>query len=116
MEQLMRRAIAHGGDVVIESLRAVGEVAYIQKHGGYVLGVDADPMVRYERITKRGTETDHVTYEEWLKQQERETNPDDPTKQDVFGALRASDVIIQNSTTLDNLYKAVDEFLESRIV
>jgi dephospho-CoA kinase len=110
-EELVKMAKEHGGDAVVESVRAVAEAKYIQTHGGVVLGVDADPTVRYTRIVKRGSETDHVTFEEWRAQEVRESNPDDPTKQDIFGALRASDVIIQNSTTLEDLYTAVDKFI-----
>lgn len=112
MEQLMLRALSHGGNAVLESLRAVKEVTYIQELGGIVLGIDADPLVRYGRIVKRGSETDHVTFEEWHEQELRESNPDDPTKQDIFGALKASDYVIMNSNTIDELHQAVDEFLK----
>jgi dephospho-CoA kinase len=113
IEQLMQQARANGGDVVIESLRAVGEVTYIQTNGGFVLGVDADPQVRYERIVQRASETDHVTFEEWKAQELAEMNPDDPTKQDIFGALKQSDYIIMNTHTLTELEAAVDVFLET---
>lgn len=112
MEQLMLRALSHGGDAVVESLRAVREVSYIQERGGVVLGIDADPQVRYERIVKRGSETDHVTFEEWHLQELRESNPDDPTKQDIFGALKTSDFVIMNSNSIEELHQAVDEFLK----
>jgi dephospho-CoA kinase len=111
MEQLMLRALSHGGNAVVESLRAVAEVKYIQQHGGVVLGIDADPHVRYERAIKRGSETDHVTFEEWCAQEVRESNPDDPTKQDIFGALRESNHIIMNTNSLEELYQAIDSFV-----
>lgn len=110
-EQLVQRAKVAGGDAVIESIRAVAEARYIKEQGGVVLGIDAAPQVRYERIVKRGSETDKVTFEEWRAQELRESNPDDPTKQDIFGALKASDHCIQNTTSLDDLRKAVDLFI-----
>jgi dephospho-CoA kinase len=113
IEQLMQRAKEHDGDVVIESLRAIAEVKYIQEHGGLVLGVDADPLVRYERIVKRGSETDHVSFEKWKQQEQEESNPDDPTKQDIFGALRESDHIIMNTTSLEQLEADIDAFIEN---
>lgn len=112
-EQLVEMAKQHGGDVVIESIRAVAEAEYIKAHGGIVLGIDADPQVRYERIVKRGSETDHVTFEEWRAQELRESNPDDPTKQDIFGALQRSDTIIMNTSTIADLERQVDVFLET---
>ena len=112
-EQLVQMAKAHGGDVVIESIRAVAEAIYIKEQGGVVLGIDADPQVRYERIVRRGSETDHVTFEEWRAQELRESNPDDPTKQDIFGALTLSDVIIMNVSSISELKRKIDEFIET---
>lgn len=110
-EQLVQMAKDHGGDVVIESIRAVAEARYIKEQGGVVLGIDADPQVRYERIVKRGSETDHVTFEEWRAQELRESNPDDPTKQDIFGALKLSDAIIMNISSISDLKQKIDEFV-----
>ena len=110
-KQLVKEAKAHGGDVVIESVRAVAEARYIKEQGGLVLGIDADPKVRYERITKRGSETDHVSFEEWRAQELNESNPDDPTKQDIFGALRESDEVIVNTDSIEALEASIDAFL-----
>lgn len=112
-EQLVQMAKNHGGDVVIESIRAVAEARYIKEQGGVVLGIDADPQVRYERIVNRGSETDHVTFEEWRAQELRESNPDDPTKQDIFGALKLSDVIIMNVSSISELKRKIDNFIET---
>ncbi|MBP6924442.1 MAG: AAA family ATPase [Candidatus Pacebacteria bacterium] len=111
-EQLVQMAKNHGGDAVIESIRAVAEAVYIKEQGGVVLGIDADPQIRYERIVKRGSETDHVTFGEWRAQELRESNPDDPTKQDIFGALKLSDVIIMNVSSIPELKRKIDNFIE----
>jgi dephospho-CoA kinase len=111
-QQLVHMAKEHGGNAVVESVRAVAEARYIKEQGGVVLGIDADPQVRYERIVKRDSVTDHVTFEEWRAQELRESNPDDPTKQDIFGALRESDQIIMNTTSLEELEADVDAFIE----
>jgi dephospho-CoA kinase len=112
-EQLVQLAKQHGGDVVIESIRAVAEARYIKEQGGVVLGIDAEPLVRFERIVKRDSETDKVTYEEWRAQELRESNPDDPTKQDIFGALKESDHVIVNIGSLEQLKMEVDEFIRA---
>jgi len=111
IETLFSQANKNGGNVVVESLRATEEAKYIKEQGSFVIGVDADPEIRYERMTARGTETDNVTYKEWKKQQAMETNPNEPTKQDIFGALKESDYIIMNNGTLDDLHKEVDRVL-----
>ena len=98
----------------MESLRAVAEVRLIKKLGGIVLGINAAPEVRYERAVARGSETDKVSFAEWLQQEVRESNPTDPTKQDIFGALAEADVVIENNGTLEELYEKVDEMLQEQ--
>ena len=112
-EQLVLLAKQHTGDAVVESVRAVAEARYIKEQGGVVLGIDADPKIRYDRIVKRGSETDHVSFEEWHNQEIRESNPDDPTKQDIFGALRESDYVIINTDSLGSLDTEIEKFLQS---
>ena len=114
IESLYNRAKERGGDAVIESLRAVAEVRIIKKLGGIVLGIDAPPELRYKRAVSRGSETDAVPYEEWLQQEIRESNPDDPTKQDIFGALREADVVIKNEASLQELYEKIDQMLKEQ--
>lgn len=112
MEELLKKAEASGKDAVIESQRAKAEVLYIQQQGGIVLGIDATPEIRFARAVKRASESDHVTFEKWVEQEQKEMNPDDPTKQDIFGALKLSDVIIQNDGTIEELHKKIDLFLK----
>lgn len=112
IDSLYKRALKEGKDSVIESLRAVGEVESLQAHGGCVLGVDADPKIRYERAFARGSETDKVTFEKWREQEEEENNQSDPTKQNIFGALQLSDVVVQNDGSFEDLYTQVDKALE----
>jgi dephospho-CoA kinase len=112
IDMLYERAMVAGGDAIIESLRAVAEVRRIKELGGFVIGVDADPKLRYERARTRGSEKDNVTYEEWLAQEQKEINPDDPTKQNIFGALDEADVVVQNNGTLEELHAEIDNVLK----
>lgn len=108
VDALYERAQIDGGDAIIESLRAVAEVRRIKELGGKVIGVDADPRIRYERAFQRGSEKDNVSFEKWLEQQQQESNPNDPTKQDVFGSLAESDYILTNNGTLGELQSQID--------
>lgn len=112
-ESLYKAAQAQGGNIVIESLRAVAEVKKIKELGGFVIGVDADPKLRYERAFARASETDDVTFEKWSTQEREENNPEDPTKQNIFGALKESDVVVTNNGTLEELYSQVEEALKT---
>lgn len=113
VDALYERAQNTGGDSIIESLRAVAEVRRIKELGGKVIGVDADPHIRYERAFARGSEKDNVTFEKWLEQEQKESNPNDPTKQDIFSALKESDIVVQNNGTLEELHLQVDKALTS---
>jgi dephospho-CoA kinase len=108
IEALYLRAKAHGGDAVIESIRVKAEVERIKELGGIVIGVDADSKVRYERAYARKSSKDNVTYEEWILQEQKESNPHDPTKQDIFGALKESNYIISNNGTRDELHEKIE--------
>ncbi len=112
IDTLYKRAQEAGEDSVIESLRTKDEVKRIQELGGVVIGVDADPKVRYERTYARGSSKDNVSYEQWLEQERRESNPHDPTKQDIFGALKQADHIILNNSTFEDLYQHINTTLD----
>ncbi|MBU6310825.1 AAA family ATPase [Patescibacteria group bacterium] len=111
IETLYGEAQKAGGNAVIESLRAVAEVRKIKALGGRVIGVDARPELRYERSVKRGSLKDTVSYDKWLEQERAETNPDDPTKQDIFGALKEADLVIENNGSFADLDKEIEAAL-----
>lgn len=111
IDSLYERAKDNGGDSVIESLRAVAEVRRLKELGGFVFGVDALPEIRYERAFARGSEKDKVSFDKWLEQEKAEMNPDDPTKQNIFGALEESSAVVDNNGSLDELHKNVDTAL-----
>jgi dephospho-CoA kinase len=111
VEQLYKRALLEGADVVIESLRAVAEVEKVKELGGRVIGVDAEQKTRFERSQKRGSVKDGVTFEAWLVQEQKESNPEDPTKQDIFGALKKADIVLLNNGTQEELFEQVEKFL-----
>ena len=108
IDSLYERAKSNGGDAVIESLRAVAEVRRIKELGGFVFGVDALPEIRYERAFARGSEKDKVSYDRWLEQEKAEMNPNDPTKQNIFGALAESSTVVDNNGSIEDLQKNVD--------
>ena len=111
IDALYAQAKNVGGNAIIESLRAVAEVKEIKKLGGVVIGVDADAHIRYERAFARASEKDNVPFEKWLAQEKAESNPEDPTKQDIFGALKESDHVIFNHGSLEELHHQIDDVL-----
>lgn len=109
IDALYGRAQEQGGNAIIESLRAVAEVRRIKELGGTVIGIDADPHTRYKRAFERASEKDNVSFEKWLDQEKREMNPNDPTKQDIYGALKESDYVLSNNGTREELYAQIEK-------
>ena len=113
VDALYARAQEARGDSIIESLRAVAEVRRIKELGGKVIGVDADPHIRYGRAFARGSEKDDVSFEKWIQQEQKESNSDDPTKQDIFSALKESDLVVTNNGSLEELHAQIEKAFTS---
>jgi dephospho-CoA kinase len=117
-EELFKESVIEDHDAIIESLRTVGEIELLknkakQGAGKFCLfAVDAPVEVRYDRIYKRGSSTDNVTFEKFLEDEKREMESLDPTKQNLKACIEMADFVFYNDATLDDLYKKVDEVLE----
>ena len=107
---LFEQAKQSGKDAVIESIRTPGEVESLRRKENFrLLAVDADPTVRYERIVQRNSETDHISYEEFLSNEQREMTSSDPNKQNLSKCIAMADYLLTNNTTIDELYKQLEE-------
>ena len=112
IEQLYKKAIAEGGNAIIESIRTPGEVEFLKKQGKfYLIAVDADPKVRYNRISIRGSETDHITFETFLANEKREFTAYDPNKQNLSRCIQLADIVLQYDGTIDELNNSLEEKL-----
>lgn len=112
VEQLYERAQASGCNCIIESVRTPGEVdALRNKSNFYLFAVDADPKVRYERIVLRGSETDHVSFETFIANEQREMSSTDPNKQNLGVCIQQADYRFDNGGTLQQLHQQIEEVL-----
>lgn len=111
IEQLYSRAEERGEPALIESIRTIGEAEFLKGKGALILAVDADRKLRYERITARGLSTDHVDFDTWVAQEERELASTEPWDMNVIGVMRMADGRIENDGTLEELNQKVDAFL-----
>jgi dephospho-CoA kinase len=117
IEQLYNQAVAKGEDAVIESVRTPGEIDFLksQKKGTfYLLAVDADQKIRYERIVGRKSDLDKVSFEKFVSDEQREMISSDPTKQSISECMRRADVVIRNDGNLDDLAHQVEQFLHQK--
>ena len=100
-----------GGDAVVESIRAIGEVEAVKKNGGILFGVDADIETRYARVVERAGVTDRVSFNEFVAQEQRESTLADPTKGNLRSCIELADYNFKNDWTVDELKGKVEKVL-----
>lgn len=113
VEELCKRAAVAGGDTVIESVRCVGEVETLKNNkDAFLFGVDADIETRYARIVERGTNTDRVSFDEFVVQEQRESTLTDPTKGNLRRCIELADYNFKNDWTVEELQGKIEKVLE----
>ena len=111
-DQLYERAKANGKNAVIESVRTPGEIASLRQKGEfYLFAVDADRKIRYDRIYLRGSETDHIDFDTFVANEEREMTATDPNKQNLGECIRQADFVFTNDGTIPELHQQVEKVL-----
>lgn len=111
VEQLYERAKKFGGDCVIESIRSVGEAKLIKEKQGVLFGVNADVKKRYERIIKRGSSTDSVSFEKFVEDEKREFENEDETKGNLKKCLELTDFVFENNEGVEELKEKVNSIV-----
>ncbi len=109
IDQLYEQALITGKNCIIESIRTPGEVQSLVEKGNFVLfAVDADPMLRYDRIVMRNSETDRISFATFIENEEREMQSDDPNKQNIGKCIEKADCIFYNNSSVKDLHKRVE--------
>lgn len=112
-DTLYERASSAGRNSVIESIRTPGEIISLRsKAMFYLLAVDADPEIRFERILQRDSETDNISFETFLENEDREMSAKDPFKQNLRECIRMADFYLTNNKTKEELYEKTEMILE----
>jgi len=113
---LYEEAKINNQNSVIESIRTPGEVISLRNKGAFLLiAVDADISFRYQRAVLRGSETDHVSFEEFAANETREMNSNDPNKQNLRKCLQMADIRIENNGNIENLYEELDKIFDNNL-
>ncbi len=113
IEELFREAQALGGNAVIESVRTLGEARFLKSHGAVILAIDADRRIRYKRIAARGLSTDHVSFEEFGRQEDAELANDNPNQQNILGVMELADYCIENNGQLSDFHMQVEKIFSA---
>jgi len=110
--ELYKRAAEKSENAVIESIRTPGEVEFLQQQGDFqLIAVDADPKIRYARISLRKSSTDHIDFETFLSNEKREMTTTDPNKQNLKKCIEMADLVIKNDGSREDLIKQLVEKL-----
>ena len=110
IEELYKAAQSGGKNSIIESIRNQGEADYLKSQGSFILfAIDADPAVRYKRIIKRQSETDMISYEEFLMNEKREMTSVDPNSQNISKCIQMADFTFNNDGSINELILQIDK-------
>ncbi len=111
--KLYEEAAEKGGNCVIESLRTPGEVETLkEKKDFYLIATDADSKARYERAIKRMSETDKISFEEFLANEKREMQSEEKHKQNIKKCMEMADFLITNDGSVEEFRKKIEDVLK----
>lgn len=113
IEELYKEAALEEKNCIIESIRTPGEVDALRcKPDFFLLAVDADPRIRFNRVRKRNSETDKVSFSTFINSEQREMHSEDPNKQNLAECIRQADFVIENNGSMEELHEKTEEFLK----
>lgn len=95
--------------VAVDGVRRQPDIKYLQEIPGfYLIAVNADLKIRFERITRRGENTDDAkkTFEEFAADHEKEA------ELQIKAVSQAANFQINNDGTVEELYGQIEEILK----
>jgi len=94
--------------VVVDGVRRMEDVSYLSKLPNFkLIRIEADSKIRYERMKIRNENIGDAekTYEDFMKDHERETEVTIPE------VMSKADFALNNDGTFDDLYRQIEELL-----
>ncbi len=100
---------------IVDSIRTPAEVEVLrQLPGFFLLGVDADPQVRFRRLRARARVGDPETFEHFAALEARESASSNPASQQLHATWALADEIVDNGGTVETLHASVEAVLARR--
>ena len=100
-------------DHIVDSIRNPAEVVTLRTLPGFrLLGIDADPRLRFDRLRARNRAGDPETFAYFQELEAKETHSADPTTQQLHATWALVDEILHNDGDLHDLNRAVAATLE----
>lgn len=106
-------AMAEGEkNVVLESVRTIGEAEFLKSKGGKIIAVDAKKETRYERVLSMSHDEVPISFQDFQLLEDREMSSSEPWDMNVFGVMQMADARIENDGTIEELHEQIDQALE----
>ncbi len=97
--------------IVVDGVRRLDDIAKLKDVPGFFLvSIDAEPRLRYERLIKRGENADDTkkTYEEFLADGRKEAEMEIPT------VMAQAKYQLDNNGSFADLYRQIDAMIADR--
>lgn len=94
--------------VILDGVRRIDDILHAKDMGDfYLIGIDADPKIRYERMKLRNENEgdENKSYDEFMKEHEKGTEVEIPN------LLEKADFVIDNNGSMEELYRQVDNII-----
>ncbi|MBI2092944.1 MAG: AAA family ATPase [Deltaproteobacteria bacterium] len=99
---------------IVDSVRNPFEVEALRRRKDfYLLMIDAEPKIRFERLKARGREKDPEDYDSFLKQEAKEAGSNDPNAQQLNRTCDMADAKVENNDTLEELHEDIRHVLRA---
>ncbi len=111
-DYFVKKAIAAGGGrVIVDGIRAVGELKAVKQLEGIVIATLAPLEKRYQWAKARNRVSDRVSLEDFRQDEEVEMHSESEHKQNISSMIENADHLIENNDSLEKLFEKVDELM-----
>jgi dCMP deaminase len=106
------KSLEHDRNYVIDSIRNPHEVEVLKRRPDFtLLALEADVTIRFERSRKRGRENAAQTLQQFIEEESRELDSNNPANQQLNATHEKADLVVTNNGTLEQLHRMLDELL-----
>jgi dCMP deaminase len=110
-ERILTR-LGNDRNYVVDSIRNPHEVDALRKRGDFtLLAIEADQATRFERSRARARENAAQTLQQFIEEEARELESDNPANQQLIATQQKADLIVGNDGTLEELHRRLDTLL-----
>jgi dCMP deaminase len=112
----IRARLQDGRGHIVDSIRTPAEVEVLRQIPGFfLLGVDADPHVRFARLRARARVGDPETFEHFASLEARESSSTNPAAQQLHATWALADEVVDNGGSVEALAAAISGVLARRL-